>query len=106
MNCRPGDMAVIVRCPYEENIGRLVRVLQPSAAFFDWDVEALQTLVACPAGFLEDQRSVPAGAVIGAFDHGLRPIRGEEGDDESLTWAGKPESTAIERALGVGRVEA
>lgn len=33
-------------------------------------------------------------------DFRLRPIRDNDGEDETLTWAGKPETAAIERALG------
>jgi hypothetical protein len=89
MNCRPGDLAVIVRVlTCTENIGGLVRVLEPADAG-SWYVEALQSLVA--RGEHDDTKyRLPPGAHGRVSDRNLRPLRDDDGDDETLTWAGRP----------------
>lgn len=83
MNCKPGDMAVIVR---GQHVGRIVEVLKwgPSR-----NVET-------PEGWWVYSSSV-IGTVDGRFenvvvyaDSWLRPIRPTDGEDETLQWAGKP----------------
>jgi hypothetical protein len=71
MNCKPGDLAVIVRTERVDGkkyIGRIVRCLHPILDF-GWIVEP----------------NVPG--FIGVHDRCLKPIRDNDGDDETLTWA-------------------
>lgn len=95
MNCKPGDLAVILWTRnYPENIGALVRVLHDSPNGplpeygHQWSVEPLQRVMtsigkAGPGG----EFSMP--------DRFLRPLRDNDGDDEMLRIAGKPEARPV-----------
>jgi hypothetical protein len=80
MNCKPGDLAVIVR--KSKLIGLLVNVVGPAldGELGVWTVEPLRP-IPCPA----------AGGWKCA-DHNLRPIRdpGEDARDETLNWLPVP----------------
>ena len=84
MNCKPGDLAVVVADFRKENIGALVRVISADYGPWDWKVETLSNTV---LGLLDGSGSVVAraGQVAGAFDRHLRPIRdpGDDAQDES-----------------------
>jgi hypothetical protein len=91
VNCKPGDLAVVVRPRLEENRGALVRCISLDAEG-DWLVEPLQRI---RRGATDD------GEVFGLYgdsvycaDSQLRPIRDSDGTDETLTWASKPEPVA------------
>lgn len=86
--CVPGDLAMVVRSRFPENIGRLVKVLAPAAGW-DWEVEALQPLVVSYRSHIRPT-TIGAGEHAGAFDRSLKPLRDKDGEDETLTWAGKP----------------
>lgn len=105
LNCKPGDLAVIIRegRGRDDLCGRIVEVIKAAS----------KDRFELPDGFMqgpsEDSRprwvcrfpnKVRVDIDIGgsrmaeyatAPDSALRPIRPEEGDDETLTWAGKPE---------------
>ena len=108
MNCKPGDLAVVVRSNFG-NCGKLVRVIGPSPlngkplgtkaeiaggkfqvksypSAFSWVIEALGQPLVKESG--KSYQICPAG------DHHLRPIRDQDGQDETLTWAGKPEGVS------------
>ncbi len=102
MNCKPGDMAVIVRSARQENIGAIVEVLRPSTSnefavgadyfecgtwwsrtedVFTWVVKATgRKLVASCGTFFSTERPYA--------DRSLRPIRPQADDatDESSAW--------------------
>jgi hypothetical protein len=90
MNCKPGDLAVIIRS-VSGNEGKIVRVLRMSK-------EKIGLLA--PDGFKHgivwdiDPHLPGWNGLIAkwALDYQLRPIRDNDGEDETLTWAGKPES--------------
>jgi hypothetical protein len=96
MNCKPGDLARIVSSPEMVLLGyadKIIKVIefsgQTMAGDSAWTYEP--PLLRCPCG---------CGLMVYGFaDHLLRPIRGTEGDDETLAWAGKPDeiSTPIKR---------
>ena len=75
LNCRPGDLAVIVRADFAPHaVGRIVR---------------------CVGRF--DIGGKPTWEVSPRFEHywlcrdkNLRPIRDQPGEDETLGWAGLP----------------
>jgi hypothetical protein len=79
MNCKPGDLAVIIRTSpaWAKYLGRLVTCLEldpyhrqgPS-----WRLDIKHT----------------TGAHIYACDSGLRPIRDNPGKDETLDWCPVP----------------
>lgn len=97
MNCKPGDMAMVVRtlCT-KENLGRVCRVvrpavvgeilsgiryLNPQSMGMVWVVEG-NLLWLCESGIVKE---VPLRAMA---DEYLRPLRdpGEDARDETLNW--------------------
>jgi hypothetical protein len=84
MNCKPGDLAVVIRIQGHDPadrlfIGRVLTVIAPSPIWADsWLTEPQLW------GVLD-------GVPIHWADTSLRPIRDNDGTDETLTWAGKPE---------------
>lgn len=93
MNCKPGDLAVIVRCDNPINLGRIVRcesfngaanLRGPAGRIYPgaWRISP-----ALPAW------SGPATTTY-APDEFLRPIRGQDGEDEILRLVGRPEGVA------------
>lgn len=108
LNCKPGDLAVIVRnSPVADGVlGMIVEVLSA----------APNEIFKLPCGFFNSastpgdpswvckfQNPITVKLESGEFrravyasvrDAGLRPLRPGEGDDETLTWAGKPEGVA------------
>ena len=87
MNCKQGDLAVIVRS-LDGNHGALVRVVRDSGYRDDaqhwWVCEALQP-IRCA------DRDVRAGDRLCVADADLSHIRDNDGKDETLTWVDKPE---------------
>ena len=81
MNCKQGDLAIVVKS-FAGNEGAIVRVVSYYA-----------THRLGPAWVID--RALPSNRrgfdTKVALDTQLRPIRGDEGDDETLAWAGKPE---------------
>lgn len=95
MNCKPGDLAVMVRSK-ANNEGRIVEIVSPLGhePFFDgarWGIGAgFCWLVRSASGPV---RSVRRGLHLEfpCPDAWLRPIRDNDGEDESLTWAPRKE---------------
>jgi len=108
MNCKPGDLAVVVRST-AGNLGKIVRVIGPSLsnslAFgetfvdpatgirwrrdtheFNWDAESvgLPLAIRFPRGNWGTTLRRPCQ------DSALRPLRDNEDEDEMLRIAGKP----------------
>lgn len=77
MNCKPGDLAMIVSIESPYHRGKIVTVVRVSNMFDD-------SWVCDPD--LEDAE----GVGIDWADCALRPIRPTDGEDETLQWAGKP----------------
>ena len=85
LNCRPGDLAVIVR---GRNVGVLVEVLEKSL-LLESDFWLVKVLGAPVEGLLFGQ---PIPMTEGNIaDARLRPIRDQPGDDETLAWTGLPQ---------------
>lgn len=82
MRCRQGDLAVIVRSLFPaENLGRMVTIVRPGDGAYDWEVlsvggplRAVSTLTGLET----------SSRLIHMNDSQLRPIRDQEGVDESL----------------------
>lgn len=103
MNCKPGDLAVIVRDDFTENAGRVVTVVRASCerelevaipGDFHWEVHCVTPL----AIGQYDRRT---GMLVGpthrlrqgtVLDRDLRPIRdpGDDAVDETLLWLPVP----------------
>ena len=92
MNCKPGDLAIVVHFPapfVNGKIVRCVRLAEPCQCEFcnsqpAWFIEE-------PLEFLVIGRTL---RVEGFFDEYLRPIRDQEGQDETLSWAKVPKVPA------------
>jgi hypothetical protein len=90
MNCKPGDLAVVVKS-YAGNEGKIVRVLQLNKKQQLFGPNGLEYGIVWEI----DPPLIGWGGVKltkAMFDYQLRPIRDNDGEDETLTWAGKPES--------------
>lgn len=102
MNCKPGDLAVIVRATYAENLGRIVHVVEPwpfrgYPIGYTMHFRGRKWRIACDADWVIEPVGRPLiGAHAGhswsaAPDFCLRPIRDQDGEDEILRLVGKPE---------------
>lgn len=77
MNCKPGDLAIIVRDACELNIGKLVRVLDRELSENnEWRCEAMGTIVA-EYFYTGMKYTCQPGEEVWIEDAFLRPIRGE-----------------------------
>lgn len=84
MNCKPGDLAVIVRSNQISNIGKIVTVLRVYP-------RAEQSWWICSGSVLHGLYSDwPPGAEVGMYDNHMRPIRDNDGEDEMIRIAGLP----------------
>lgn len=85
MNCKQGDLAVVVTAKFfPEEIGKIVTCVQfkPSLGEPAWIVDP-------PLG-KDESRNGHFFKADWVFDSCLRPIRDNDGTDETLTWAGLP----------------
>ena len=96
LNCKPGDLAVIVRSPQSpENIGKIVRVIRPAVegewmggwrvclmeGYFAWIVESSGSLLTWASFSKNGKRgSVNLVRQRAYADYCLKPIR-DPGDD-------------------------
>lgn len=94
MNCKQGDLAIVVAAVNPENLGKIVCCI----SFIPQDALLRENLTAGHPGWITD---IPLKtSLIGyperkitlnfAQDSALRPLRGTPGEDETLSWAGKP----------------
>lgn len=109
MNCKQGDLAVIVSSivPNSPNIGKIVRVVCPSngnktpigGKYAEVDGKPWVRRTDEFLWFVESESNLHTMTVSGkaiTFKYGpfadknLRPLRDNDGEDETLTWAGKP----------------
>ena len=110
MNCKPGELAIVVRSEMG-NQGRMVLIVRrvmpgerrlPNGATVcptdDWVIqgrmrtadEKIFSLGGVEIGRMED--NVQDEETMLPFpDAWLRPIRDQDGEDETFEWAGKPE---------------
>jgi hypothetical protein len=96
MNCKPGDLAVVVKDNRIENIGMLVNVvLGPSiddrGTPCDWLCDCLIENFTVFPGVLRSSKEY----YYACNDSQLRPIRDADKDDETLTWAGNPNEVIV-----------
>lgn len=102
LNCKPKDLALVVSG--EKSAGRVVkciRLVQFGDTVFSkcgMKVRLMPTSNVA-AWHIEGHTFQDVGwdlvlELPVAQDYGLRPLRPGEGEDETLTWAGKPEGVA------------
>lgn len=95
MNCKPGDLAVVVRedpgC--EENIGAFLRVLDADlCAPGEWRCVCEYRSLMCLSVVTNTISPTKPGEEVWFMDSQLRPIRdpGEDAVDETLEWLPAP----------------
>jgi hypothetical protein len=100
MNCKPGDLAIVVQ-DFEnpENVGALVRVVSRADpndydSDIDWDCDAL-SVISGPRSFTGEWFTAVPGSSDSEFgyrDCELRPLRdpGDDATDETLLWLPSP----------------
>lgn len=84
MNCKQGDLAIVIKS-YQGNLGKIVRCLEYIPNFKweglsngAWYVEGnITNIVKKGNNYIHDSQ--------------LKPLKDNDGEDESFTWAGKPE---------------
>lgn len=92
MNCKEGDLAVVVRdnCGSLGKIVRCIRLFE-SARWLNFD----DTQYSSPTWLVDTVAPDGDGALIPYFeDRNLRPLRDNPGEDETLTWAPRKEPVA------------
>ena len=101
MNCRPGDLAIVVNdLDHPINNGCLLEIIcrAPVGAFSipaDWVGRPLSTF-----DFGGRRNSPGDGRTVVYRDCELRPLRDSDGEDESLTWAEVPRNEESLTARG------
>lgn len=78
LNCKPGDLAIVIAGSPVENIGKIIKVTKLIPSYFGpaWEFEGSGLLGGCTE----------------ITDYCLRPIRdpGEDAKDETLEWLPVP----------------
>jgi len=86
VNCRPNDLAAVVAGLPECDIGKVVKVLKScmvnDKAYWSYEGAICFTENGSTADYIADGL--------------LRPIRDNDGEDETLTWAGKPKKVTVD----------
>lgn len=99
MNCKQGDLAIVVK----SLAGNIDKVVQCVRLATDAEIRAANFNSCVPRPMWVIDRRLPtlhyfdesAGPSQPMYsDAWLRPIRDNDGEDETLTWAGKPEQVA------------
>ena len=104
MNCKPGDLVVVVRSEVG-NDGRFGVIVGPANSSCGLQVYQGDDWVVSGRFITADEMTLSyRGTEICSFetnrhevdllpfpDKNLKPIRDNNGEDETLTWAGKPE---------------
>lgn len=88
MNCKPGDLAIIIKSA-AGNEGKIVRCLRllPNCHWYDKTGKTFSE----PSWEIDSKiKAFNGKSITVATDSQLRPIRNNPGEDEALTWAGKP----------------
>lgn len=91
--CKVGDIAIVVNdMEMPINNGAMVKILRTAnpddyeIEEICWECEAL-SVIQHDCGYI----AYPGDDGVGYRDRELRPIRDSDREDETLTWAGKPE---------------
>lgn len=79
MNCKPGDLAIIIRAHLSENVGAIVEVIAPCEYFGEgyWHCRSCT-----PRRGVIGDRVVSAAKEHSILDAWMRPISGVPVDDE------------------------
>lgn len=84
LNCKPGELCVIIGGSIPSLLGKIVKTVRLDPDFPQPDY--------LPSWELEEKIFDPMdGLQVSPCDRVMRPLRPRTGNDETLTWAGKPE---------------
>jgi hypothetical protein len=87
-NVNTGELARVVN---DRNNGALCTVIEiASEAPLVWACRSLQSMALIRTKTGQSER-MPPGTLFRAFDANLRPMRGGEGADETLSWKSVPD---------------
>lgn len=86
MNCKQGDLALILRSA-AGNEGKIVRCVELAGAWSAHDGDGMRWVTDPPVRGLLGERAYPV------LDCNMRPIRDSDGDDEVLRLVGRPVGT-------------
>lgn len=98
MNCKPGDLAMVV-APYVPE-GRGAFVVVSRLANSEERLNGHDVFTCCRGawvvnGWVRGETGWLVGPQVVIGDECLRPIGGTEGDDATLTWAGRPQDQKV-----------
>jgi len=82
MRCREGDLAVVIKSDWEYNIGRLVKCVK----IWQEGIWVIETTCVMKCSVVGSTDKVPKGMPILVYDNYLRPIRDNDGEDETTHW--------------------
>lgn len=94
MNCKPGDLAIVVNCRDVENIGALVEVMH-FCGDGKWVVNELSDVFIVRSLKTGERTQRNKERTLVGRDDCLRPLRDNDGQDETLTWAPLPVKTNV-----------
>lgn len=107
-NCKPGDLAIIIKSKRARNLGRIVHVIE-AVTTPTVNIGGEPYSVSSPVGEILWRIAEPiplvknsTGEVVHApycRDSVLRPIRDNDGTDETLLWAPVPKKDEVTHAL-------
>lgn len=92
MNCKPGDLAIVVRSA-AGNLGKVVRCIRLATEAEKHELCFFQR----EAMWFTDTPMTSTWGCVDTlmFDAYLRPIRDSDGEDEMLRIVGKPETVGV-----------
>lgn len=98
MNCRPGDLAIVVN-DFEnpENNGALLKIIA-HALPGQWDIPADWNCIPLSTFRFDDKVVAPGRGVLGYRDRELRPLRDSDDQDQTLDWVGHPAEPQVATA--------
>ena len=76
MNCKQGDLAIIVGGRFPQFIGNIVKIDRPCIIY--------------TKNWITDPPKFDKGVMVSFYDNHLNPIRDQDGEDEMIRIAGKP----------------
>jgi hypothetical protein len=97
MNCKPGDLAVLVRAFLPANLGKVCRVIKWNPDRQDWDIEF-------PSPVMWNNGDVDTRGT--AYDDQLRPIRDQDGDESFIRKVSVDDQINVLRKINQRKVKA
>ena len=91
MNCKPGDLAIIVYAKSLRNIGVIVQIIARAPDLDGGPAWLTKSSNPTPCVWVHTGRPAPDDCYGDVPDAWLRPIRDNDGEDEMLRLAGKPQ---------------